>query len=192
MKTATIIGVLLCIFSIYTYSQNVFLYDKNGGSVYLTQIDSIVQIMFKEGVSDNERLAITRSINPDVDYSGISAKRICIPIDKNNLPDYKQLNNNNSLVYANQSLQYSDGTIQIPTDKVLVRIKGGYGIEKVLDKLNIGYDSFRRIGHNVNSYLIELKNGESVETANFLYESGYFEHAQPSFARLMTSLNTHY
>ena len=37
-----------------------------------------------------------------------------------------KLNNNKSLVYANQSLQYKDGVIQIPTDKVLARIKDGY------------------------------------------------------------------
>ena len=37
-----------------------------------------------------------------------------------------------------------------------------------------------------------LKNGESVETSNILYESDYFEQAQPSFTRLLTVLNTYY
>ena len=190
MRTSIIIG-LFVILSFPTHSQDVFIYDRNGAKEYFEKTDSIVQIKFKDGTGNNEKLVIVQSVNSN--YSGISIEnRICIPIDKNNLPDYKELNKNSSVVYANQSLQYSDGTIQIPTEKVLVRVKENYKIQEVLDKLNIEYESFRRIGHNVNSYLIILKNGESVKTANLLYESGYFEHSQPSFARLMTNLNTYY
>ncbi len=109
------------------------------------------------------------------------------------MPDYNKLNSDSSVVYANQSLQYSDGTMQIPTEKILARVREVYKIKEVLDKLNIKYESFRRIGHNPNSYLIILKNGESIVTANLMYESGYFEHAQPSFTRLHSSLdNTYY
>jgi len=193
MKTTTILGLFIYILSFSAYSQDVFIYGRNGSKEYFERIDSIVQIKFKDGVGNSEKLAIAQSINSKVDYSTIlEGNRICIPVDRKNLPDYKELNSNNSLIYANQSLQYDDGTIQIPTDKVLARIKEGYKIKEVLFKLNIKYESFRRIGHNVNSYLIVLKDGASVKTANLLYESGYFKHAQPSFARLMTSLNTHY
>lgn len=107
-------------------------------------------------------MAIARSINKEVDYTEISKEqRICIPIDKNNLPDYEKLKNNISLVYANQSMMYSDGTMQIATEEMLVRIKDSYDVKKILDKLNIVYERIRLIGHNVNSYLIVLKNGES-------------------------------
>ena len=193
MKAKTIIGLFIFIFSFSAHSQDVYIYSKNGNKIHFTKIDSIVQIKFKDGLNYSEKLAIARSINSEVDYSEISREqRICIPIDKNNLPDYKKLNSNNSLVYANQSLRYNDGTIQIPTEEVLARIKDGYEIKEILGKLNIEYENYRRIGHNVNSYLIILKNGESIETANFLYESGYFEHAQPSFLRLMMTSNTYY
>ncbi|MCF8360918.1 MAG: S8 family serine peptidase [Prolixibacteraceae bacterium] len=193
MRTSIIIGLLVFIFSFPAHSQDVFVYDRNGAKEYFERIDSIVQIKFKDGTGNNEKLAVVQSVNSKVNYSGISIeKRICIPVDKNNLPDYNKLKSDSSVVYANQSLQYGDGTIQIPTEKILARVKEGYKIKEVLDKLNIEYENFRRIGHNQNSYLIILKNGESVETANLLYESGCFEHAQPTFARLMTSLKTYY
>ena len=105
-------GLFIFIFSFTANSQDVYIYDKNGVKDYFTRIDSIVQIKFKDGVSDSIKLAIVRSINSKADYSEIvGEQRICIPIDKNNLPDYEKLNDNNSLIYANQSLQYKDGTI---------------------------------------------------------------------------------
>lgn len=160
MKTTTILGLFIYILSFSAYSQDVFIYGRNGSKEYFERIDSIVQIKFKDGVGNSEKLAIAQSINSKADYSTIlEGKRICIPVDRKNLPDYKELNSNNSLIYANQSLQYDDGTIQIPTDKILARIKEGYKIKEVLYKLNIKYESFRRIGHNVNSYLIVLKDG---------------------------------
>jgi len=195
MKTSIIIGLLTFIlfYSFPAHSQDVFVYDRNGEKEYFEKTDSIFQIKFKEGTGNNKKRAIIKSANSKDNYSEISiGNRICIPIDRNNLPDYNKFKNDSSVVYVNQSLQYSDGTIQIPTEKVLARVKDGCNIKEILDKLNVEYENFRRIGHNSNSYLIILKNGESVETANLLYESGYFEYAQPSFARLMTSLNTYY
>ncbi len=127
MKKSGIIGLLIFIVSFSANSQDVYIYGRNGAKELFSRIDSIVQIKFKDGVSDSSKIAIIRSINRDVDYSGILKEQsIRIPIDKNNLPDYEKLNNNKSLVYANQSLQYKDGVIQIPTDKVLARIKDGY------------------------------------------------------------------
>jgi hypothetical protein len=193
VKKSGIIGLLIFIISFSANSQDVYIYGRNGAKELFSRIDSIVQIKFKDGVSDSSKIAIVRSINKDVDYSGISKEQsIRIPIDKNSLPDYEKLNNNRSLVYANQSLQYKDGVIQIPTDKVLARIKDGYNIKDILDELNIEYARVSRIGHNVNSYLIVLNSGQSIRTANILYESGYFKHAQPSFTRLITLSNTYY
>ncbi len=127
MKKSGIIGLLIFIVSFSANSQDVYIYGRNGAKELFSRIDSIVQIKFKDGVSESSKIAIIRSINRDVDYSGILKEQsIRIPIDKNNLPDYEKLNNNKSLVYANQSLQYKDGVIQIPTDKVLARIKDGY------------------------------------------------------------------
>lgn len=108
MKKSGIIGLLIFIISFSANSQDVYIYGRNGAKELFSRIDSIVQIKFKDGVSDSSKIAIVRSINKDVDYSGISKEQsIRILIDKNSLPDYEKLNNNRSLVYANQSLQYT-------------------------------------------------------------------------------------
>ena len=109
------------IFSLSVYSQDIYIYGKNGDKIYFTKIDSIIQIKFKDGVNYEEKLAIAQSINSEIGYSEIlKEQRCCIPIDKNKPPDYKKLNNDSSLIYANQSLFYKDGTIQIPTEEVIV------------------------------------------------------------------------
>ena len=105
MKTSIIIGLFVCIFSFPAHSQDVFIYNRNGVKKYFEKTDSIVQIKFKDGISYNDKLAITKSINPKADILGISREiSICIPIDKNNLPDYNKLKSNSSIVYVNQSL----------------------------------------------------------------------------------------
>jgi hypothetical protein len=82
--------------------------------------------------------------------------------------------------------------LQFPTEKVLIKIKGSIQVEDILHSLNVDYKSVRRLGSDKNSFLIELGNGESIRIANQLYESGYFEYAQPSFTRLIKMQNEFY
>ncbi len=192
MKTI-VLGFMMFFFCLSGFSQEIFMYGEGGEKIYFQKIDSLVLVKFKKDVSHTEKLAIARMINPDKDYSGASIKeRILIPVLKNRKTNYAELTKNKSVIYVNQSLMSTDGTIQIPTDKVLVKIKSKYELEEVLNKLSVDYESYKRLGHDKNSYMVILKNGESLTVANTLYESGYFEYAQPSFTRLMKPMNEYY
>ena len=59
-----------------------------------------------------------------------------------------------------------------------------------MNKLHIDYEEFHRLGYDKDSYLIVLKDGASIKVANQLYESGYFDYAQPSFMRFMHMCDT--
>ncbi len=121
------------------------MYGESGTKLYFQRIDSLVQVKFSENISDNERIAVAKTINPDKAYTEIANKnRILIPINKNKKPNFVELKKNKSIIYANQSLKSSDGTIQIPTDKVFFGIKNTYDPKEVFDKLEIEYDSFKR------------------------------------------------
>lgn len=188
-----VIGLFAFLLVYPIYSQEIFMYGESGTKLYFQRIDSLVQVKFSENISDNERIAVAKTINPDKAYTEIANKnRILIPINKNKKPNFVELKKNKSIIYANQSLKSSDGTIQIPTDKVFFGIKNTYDPKEVFDKLEIEYDSFKRLGHNKNAYLLMLKNGESLKVANQLYESGYFDYAQPCFTRLMKVMNEFY
>ena len=166
------IGLFTFFITLSVYSQEVFIYNESGGKVYFQKIDSVIQVKFNDNVNFDAKLEIAKMINPDKAYSHISERnRLLIPIDKNKKPNYDELRKNPSIVYANPSLISNDGTIQIPTDKVLVRIKNSFNLEDILFKLNVEYKSYKRLGHNKDSYLIVLKNGESINTANYLYKS---------------------
>ena len=68
MKTSIIVGLFVFILSFPTYSQDIFIYSKNGTKEYFERIDSIVQIKFKDRVSEIERLAIAQSINSPLSH----------------------------------------------------------------------------------------------------------------------------
>lgn len=192
MKTL-LINVIIFFFTLSVYSQNVFIYGDDGKKIYFQETDSIVQLKFKKDAENNEKLDIAQKVNPDLSIVSFSKNdRIDITLGKEKSFDYKNLKSNRNLVYVNRSLLSDDGTIQIPTDKVLVKIKNGYELEESLSKLGIVYENYKHLGHNKNSYIIILKDGESLNIANSLYESGLFEYAQPSFTRFINMTNEFY
>ena len=76
-------------------------------------------------------------------------------------------------------------SFQFSTDKILFRIKSQLKVEPVLNRLEINYKSYERLGNDENSYFLTLTTGESIQVSQQLFESGYFEYAQPSFFRLV-------
>ena len=168
------------------------MYGENGAKIYFQEIDSIVQIKFRKNSENNKKLEIAKKVNPNINISMSKSNRIDIIIGKDKHFDYNDLKKDGSVVYANRSLMSEDEIVQIPTDKILVKVRREHQLEEILSKLNIVYESYKRLGHNENSYVITLKDGESLNVANTLYESGYFEYAQPSFTRFIKMMNEFY
>ena len=192
MRTTILIGLITLFFMQAGYSQKLFIYGGKGEKIYLQEIDSLVQIKFRKDASLEEQFKVVKSIDPEIKFSDSKSKHIIIPLKKNTLTDFSNLNKEGSVVYINKSLISADGTLQFPTEKVLVKNKISIQVEDILHSLNIDYKSITRLGSDKNSFLIELGNGESIRIANQLYESGYFEYAQPSFTRLIKMQNEFY
>ena len=192
MRTTILIGLITLFFIQAGYSQKLFIYGGKGEKIYLQEVDSLIQIKFRKDASLDEQQKIVKSIDPETKFSESKSKHLIIPIKKGILTDYVNLNKEGSVIYANKSLTSADGILQFPTEKVLVKIKASIQVEDILHSLNIDYKSVSRLGSDKNSFLIELGNGESILIANQLYESGYFEYAQPSFTRLIKMQNEFY
>lgn len=188
-----ILTILIMVFtSQIVYSQKVFIYGEKGEKIYLQEKDSLIQIRFSKNAGLGEQLGIIKSIDHETKFSGTKKGHIIIPTQKSNLPDFVRLNKNKLVIYTNKSLISDDGTVVFPTEKVLVKVKSPILIEQILPSLNVEFESISRFGSDKQSFMIELKNGESVRIANLLYESGYFEYAQPSFTRLIKMQNEFY
>jgi subtilisin family serine protease len=174
------------------YSQKLFIYGGKGEKIYLQEIDSLIQIKFRKDASLNEQLKIVKSVDPETKFLESKSNHLIISLKKGILSNFVNLNKESSVIYANKSLISADGIVQFPTEKVLVKVKASIQMEEILHSLYIDYESISRLGSDKNSFLIKLKNGESIRIANQLYESGYFEYAQPSFTRLIKMQNEFY
>lgn len=53
---AIFIGSVFFFFTLFSFSQKVFMYGENGTKVYFQEIDSIIQIKFNKTTGDNEKL----------------------------------------------------------------------------------------------------------------------------------------
>jgi len=181
MKRFIIIITLIVFACSTSYSQKVFMYGENGKKIYFQETDSLVQLKYKKEATNDRKSRIAKMVNSNFDIKNFQTNREIIPVDKRNKPDFEELKKDSFVLYVNKSLINDDGNLQIPTSKVLVKIKSQYKLEDVLKELHIAYESYKRLGHDEHSYVINLNTGESLDVANQLYESGYFEYAQPSF-----------
>jgi subtilisin family serine protease len=185
--------LILLLFMLFRLNaQEVYFYGDNGTKIYLETVDSLIMIKFDDEVDNMSAFSTLASLGVDTVINDALIKQRIILRYSSIKFGTKEISKNKGVKYANKSLIYSDGTIQIPNDKVLVQVKDGLDIESVLKKVLPNYDKLKRIGSNKQLYLIELGNGESIKVANELYESGYFEYAQPSFTRLNLTTNPLY
>lgn len=177
-KNIFITLVLLFVLQIAN-SQSVFIYNLNGEKEYFIEIDSLFQIKFLEepDISLKNQLNSFFSIKEEEK----TAQRIVVKFNREDKKTLSLIRGNKRIKYINQSLMNSKGSILIPTDKIMVRIKSGNNLSDILQKLNISYESLRKLGSDANSFLITLLDGNSITVANKLFESGFFELSQPSF-----------
>jgi subtilisin family serine protease len=192
MKRITIFLMLSVAVCSICYSQKLFIYNEYSEKNYLHEIDSLVIVKYRKNVTESDKLRISRLVNPNHSIKNYQIDREIILIDKKTHPDFENLKKDKSTIYISKSLMNDDGTLQIPTDKVLVKMKPQYNLDEILKNLHVEYEQYRRLGNDDYSYLITLDNGGSIEVANKLYESGYFVYAQPSFTRLQGLLNEFY
>ena len=137
---------LILMLSVYfTYAQEIFMYDENGKKVFFQESDSLLQIMFKDNLDETEKRDITLGINRKYTENLTKSNSLIIVPDKNAKFDIDKLVKDNGIVYVNQSLINTEGKIVIPTDKVMAQIKDGYELENVLKKLNINFETYRRL-----------------------------------------------
>jgi subtilisin family serine protease len=95
--------------------------------------------------------------------------------------------NNRNVISALPMLEYSDGQIQGLTNEFIVKLKANTTLEQFTELLNQKKCSI--VGENdfvPNQFLISVSKASrknSLECANFFYESGLVEFAEPNFFR---------
>ncbi|NLI71547.1 MAG: S8 family serine peptidase [Bacteroidales bacterium] len=179
MKKKIFISLVFLITLQVLNSQNIFIYHPNGEKEYFVETDSLFQIKFLK----EPDISLKNQLNlfSDIKNEQRTPARIVVKFNREEERTLSMLRSNKSIKYINQSLKNNKGSILIPTDKIMVKIKSGNSLSGILQKLNISYESFRKLGSEANSFLITLLDGNSITIANKLFESGFFEISQPSF-----------
>ncbi|MDR1562578.1 MAG: S8 family serine peptidase [Dysgonamonadaceae bacterium] len=91
-------------------------------------------------------------------------------------------------------LEYSDGTLMSPTDKIFVKCGEGKTIEKVLEQAKVSHivRSVSLFNKNHSIYQLTVRSDlyNVMDIAVTLYQSGLCEFAEPSFLRLLKPANS--
>ena len=98
--------------------------------------------------------------------------------------EYQDIITLNSMQYQFDSL-----TILVPQRMVFVKVRQGVPLlENILDLLNISYSEIKMDELLKNCYSIVLNYDDALNVSSLLYNTGYFEYAEPDFYSSMQLL----
>ncbi len=190
MKRIIVFFILIKI-SIGLFAQSDFFYTEKGGKEYFKIRKDRVILKTKgvEAKALSGQTTIFRSVR-DVNYDMVIATIDTLQI---NLDGLRQ---KQGIIDVSYALEYADGTIQMPTNKIFVKFKEGQSPEKVFNYigLNKNVESIELINenHEIHSIILNVKLGDILQICRNLFESGLCEFAEPSFIREMKPHNEYY
>ena len=172
------------------FAQSDFFYTDNGEKEYFTIRKDRVILKAK---SETEAKTLTkqtfflsaRNVGNDMVIATIDTVEI-------RLENLKQKTDAVDVAYG---LEYTDGTIQMPTNKIFVKFNDGQSMEKVFDYVGLtkSIDQIELINENHKIYMITLNVAlvDILKICRNLFETGLVEFAAPSFIREIKPLNHH-
>jgi subtilisin family serine protease len=189
--------LFLCVFAVLAQAQDsVFYYDEFGGKIYLQKDNTTKIIHFaNETATQNHSLFNQLNVqNITIDTLNKLMYKITGNVKQKATSDLlfsKQINNN--ILYISDMLRYG-GSVLWESDGIIVKIFPNTELSDLLETNHIPYKEFKRLGSNSQTYLVTLDVSEqsAIEYANWLMENKLLVMAQPSFWRLMQTLNNPY
>jgi subtilisin family serine protease len=102
----------------------------------------------------------------------------------------------NGINYIEYMLEYSDGTLQTPDNKIFVKCKQGQTIEQIINVAGLSENivAIEMINTIDKIYTITFSANlkDVISIANLLFETNLCEFAEPSFIRFIKPFNPHY
>lgn len=173
-------------------------YYYNGEKIFLELSTEKVLIKFSKELTFNEARQITLSesvLNPLDDSRGFIPNGIVIVdvIEGATQVQVKgcinKLEQNKDVICANYFLKYKDGTLQGITDHFIVKLKSPndfFELENLAKETKTIIIKENEFEPNV--FILSAtknSNGNALEMANYFYETGKFEYAEPDFLKLL-------
>ena len=183
------------LFNTSTSAKEKTYYYQKDKKIYLEAIDTLSMIEFRTKTTSKQKLEFAKKIFDKKMYEifekDVNSNIHFIP--KKNQETKEIVRNEKSIKYINPVYKNEQNAIQIPSDRVCVEIKEGYNIKDVITKLSIKIQDIELLHSKIaNNYIITLEDGNSIEVANTLYETGYFEYSEPDFYLIVELYNPLY
>ena len=165
------------------FAQTDFFYSYTGSKEqFKIRKDKILVIT--KSISDTKKIMEQTSVFRSA-YN-LNDERIIVTIDTLDT-NMEKLKQSFDIVDTSYFLEYSDGTLQVPTNKIFVKAKKGLTIKQIIDltKLTKIVEAIELVNPEHEIYLITLnvKTGEILPLTRIIYETGSVEVAEPSFLR---------
>jgi subtilisin family serine protease len=173
------------------FAQSEFYYAPDGGKEYF-KIRKDKVILKLKSTAKTQKIAQQAGIAST--YS-LSENRIIATIDTLSIK-IDTLKIDADIADVAYLLEYADGTLQAPTDKLFVKLKSAQPLDTLLNQVDFTKNiiSTELINSQNNIYQINLnvEVGDVLSKARELFETDFFEFVEPSFLRQLQLHNTYY
>ena len=159
-------------------------YYYQGNRIYLNKHSLIRQVAFKKNASEHQIMLIDnllRECSDRIDTYSFSLKKYYVK--EQALNAFLQILDQYDTLIALNSSNYTlnDTTMFYPTREILVKIKPGFSLSTILTEMSIPFSHYIQDQYNKQNYQIVLTSDNTLEQAAQLFESEYFEYAEPNF-----------
>jgi len=159
-------------------------YYYQGKRSYLNKHSLIRQVAFRKDASEHQIMLIDsllRKCSDRIDTYSFSLKKYYVK--EQALDAFLQILDQYDTLIALNSSNYTlnDTTMFYPTREILVKIKSGFSLSTILKEMSVPVSHYIQDQYNKQNYRIVLTSDNTLEQAARLFESEYFEYAEPNF-----------
>ena len=189
MKHTGIILTMLMVSVWSVFAQSNFIYTSEGEKLYFTVRKDKVLIKTNQE-SNASSLSAQDAFQSVSIINGNTVIATVNPLDF----DIEQLPPSALISDMTYMLEYTNGELQCPTDKIFVKCNGEYTIEQVIAGIQEQVVSAELTYPESEVYTLTLntKLNDVLALTHTLFESGLCEFAEPSFLRLIQPANPYY
>ena len=176
------LGLLLLSYQGYSQKPHYYYFDK---VIELTENPKIRYIDLVNDVSAEKTASLREKLQKFGKESQYGTNKYTYTVTDCELMDsvlkiadeFQDIISLNSMQY-----QYDSLTILVPQRMVFVKLKQGVSsLENILDSLNISYLELKKDELSENCYCIIMDYDDALNVSSLLYNTGYFEYAEPDF-----------
>ena len=179
-KIIVLFGFIVVFFS--SKAQSTFYYYR-GNKVFLNENKSIRYISYNRNTPEELLIYVDSLLSgccSKIDTCTAFFNKYYVKNNKNStfetiVDQYDTLFILNTPDYAQ-----ADSLILYPTREILLKIRETYSIQTILTDQNVPYSHYIEDDYNNRCYTVFLTTDSAIKYASILYETGFFEYAEPN------------